>query len=351
MGYPIWGQALNAGLNLISPAYRNSTNPTGSWGTKEFGVTEGVANTLSGGKTTDLSNAVDQVPGNLVRQVQQNPGQTLGANTVNNPQTTGGNPGNEIFNNQSENAKSQAQIELEQAMLEYDKYAADAQGQIGTLGTQRDQNITSLGTDYARSQQEGATAKEDATSATLSAQRKALGTAQGVQKSNRNVLRALGILSSSAAGEMLNKPMNEYGTQSAEMEQSLLKRKAAVDTWLAQRSQDFTAAKQQVETQFNDLIGKINTDLRFNNQQRQMATKTANAALNQRLADIQTSAAQYQQAAQQYNQNLAMQIVQMKLYQNPQQDISKLLSTGIMGVGGNTNTDTSVLPYQKKKTV
>jgi len=353
--YPLWGQVLNTGLNLISPAYRNSTNPTGSWGTKEFGVTEGLANTLSGGKTTDLSNAIDQIPGNLVRQVQQNPGQTLGANTVNNPQTTGGNTGNEIFNTQSENAKDQSALDLEAALKEHDYYAQLGQGQITSLGEQQANALGALGQNYGLAQGQATTAGAEATSDTQSAKNKTLSTAQGVQKSNRNVLRALGILSSSAAGEMLNKPMNEYAKQAADLEQGLIQRKNVIKDWLLARSAEFQQATAQTTQKFNDMVNQINTDLRFNAGQRADAVKQASAALKTTLANIEAQKVNYQQTANQYASNILAQIAQLKIQQGEKVDTNALqqgmLSTAIGSNNQSNNNDISVLPYNKKKTV
>ena len=141
-------------------------------------------------------------------------GQTLGASTAN----TGGGYQDPLAG-QGEAAKSQAQIELEQTLGEYDRYAEEARAQSTNLDTQRTSALGSMENTLSRSKAEATAAKGEATSATLSAKNKALGTAQDVQRSNRNVLRALGILSSSAAGEMLNKPMQEFGSQAADLEQ------------------------------------------------------------------------------------------------------------------------------------
>lgn len=235
--------------------------------------------------------------------------------------------GNDIFGQQQEQAKSQAQLELEQALNEYDYYAEQAQNQIGQLGTQKTSALSEMGTALGKSQKQAATAEEEATSATLSAKGKALTTAQDVQRKNRNILRALGILSSSAAGEMLGKPMTEYGTQAGELEVGLLKRKQVVQDWLGERTAEHQKAVADLNQKYADLVGNIQTDLRFNDRQRVTAVKAAQGALQQRISEIQQSAANYQMAAQNYNANIISQIAQLKLYQNPQADISGLLGT------------------------
>jgi hypothetical protein len=320
----------------------------GSWGTPELGITEWLQKTLQPSNTSTLSGG-----SNLMASSQdylQAGGKTLTGAPISNPYqgtqagvlgaatSTGGggtvqqvpqntNPNPDPFANQGDAAKSQAQIELEQTLGEYDRYAEEARAQSANLDTQRTSALGSMENTLSRSKAEATTAKADATSATFSAKNKALGTAQDVQRSNRNVLRALGILSSSAAGEMLNKPMNEYGTQAADLEQGLVKRLGVVEDWWLGKQGEFQQAKTDLEAKFTELKGNIDRDLRFNDRQRVTAVKAAGAALQQRLADIQTQSMNYQTAAKQYSDNMLLQLAQMKMYQNPSADVSSIYNT------------------------
>ena len=320
----------------------------GSWslfGAKlpEFGITEAIQKiiaprkslTYQGGsnlfgpqpQATTQGVLSSQTPAPMPTQnyaTPTTPTRTVPSPIPQQPQQGGGN---DIFGQMGEQAKSQAQLELEQALNEYDYYAEQAQNQIGQLGTQKASALSEMGTALGKSQKQATTATEEATSATLSAKGKALSTAQDVQRKNRNVLRALGILSSSAAGEMLGKPMTEYGTQAGELEQSLLKRKVVVQDWLGERTAEHQKAVADLEQKYTDLVSNIQTDLRFNDRQRTTAVKAAQNALQQRISEIQQSAMNYQMAAQNYNSNIISQIAQLKLYQNPQADISGLLGT------------------------
>jgi hypothetical protein len=224
-------------------------------------------------------------------------------------------------------AEAQAQAELNAALGELDYQKEGLQAQSGQLDTQRLSALGTIDTETERAKKEATTAKIEATEATRAAQNKALSTAQDIQKKNRNVLRALGILSSSAGGEILTRPMNEYGTQSSELEQGLIKRLATVEDWWMQRSQDFTKAKTDLETQYATLKENIARDLRFNDRQRLSAVKAASAALSQRMAEIQNQAMQYQQAAKQYSDNILLKIAEMKMYQNPTADVSAIYNT------------------------
>ena len=346
----------------------------GSWGTPDFGITEWLAgkNTprnTQGGSTLSNTQPQEFLPQNfqsaenIQSSVQSGTykspfsttstggDQTLGASTAN----TGGNTGNEIFNTQSENAKDQSALDLEAALKEHDYYAQLGQGQITSLGEQQANALGALGQNYGLAQGQATTAGAEATSDTQSAKNKTLSTAQGVQKSNRNVLRALGILSSSAAGEMLNKPMNEYAKQAADLEQGLIRRKDVIKDWLLARTAEFQQATAQTTQKFNDMVNQINTDLRFNAGQRADAVKQASAALKTTLANIETQKLNYQQTANQYASNILAQIAQLRIQQGEKVDTNALqqgmLSTAIGSNNQSNNNDISVLPYNKKKTV
>jgi hypothetical protein len=327
----------------------------GTWfGLPDFGLTEKYtslkANPLAV-QNYGAPSSYQSAPMSLGGQsIQGGTSYSLGKNVVNTPSAvlsanTGGTSGvsgsvsgigqvqqqqaggTDPYAGMSDAARSQAQIELEQALQQYDYYAEQAQNQKAGLGTQKASALSEMGTALGRSQTQAKASTEQATAATNTAKNKALSTAQDVTKSNRNVLRALGILSSSAAGEMLQKPMNEYGTQAADLEQGLIQRKNVVDTWLQERTQEHQTAVQNLESQYSQLINNIDTDLRFNDRQRVTAVKAAQSALQTRLSEIEQSKMQYQQAAQNYNANIISQIAQIQLYQNPNADVSKLLGT------------------------
>lgn len=342
----------------------------GSWfGAPELGLTERAAGTLSGGKTTDLSSAI-------TRNYAQSPesGQTLGATNqpnqsfpiASNPGTvppgsatstvpSGGGTGDSRFTQLEKietrnpveedeyqrllremqgGATNQAQIELEQTLSEYDKQAEGLQSQSGQLDAQRQSALGTLSGKQTEAVNEAGRAKQEAKDTTQTAQRKLLSTAQDVQRSNRNVLRALGILSSSAAGEMLNKPINEFQTQAGELQQGLVKRIGVVEDWLMSRQNEFANATKELETQYASLKENISRDLRFNSRDRVAAVKAAGAALQQRMQEIEQQSLQYAQAAKQYSDNILMKIAEMQMYQNPQADTSSIMNTLLSGAQG-----------------
>lgn len=239
-------------------------------------------------------------------------------------------------------AEETAKRELEGALTEYDRYAEEAGAQRASLGTQRGTRLSELETERGRTEKAHVTAEEEARGETGEAKEKALSTAQDIQKTNRNVLRAMGILSSSAAGEMLTKPMTEFGKQSAELQQGLVKRLTAVEDWWMERQTDFSKATQDVNTQYDELVGGIDRDMRFSGEQRAQAVRDASTALQGRIQEINQQAVAYQQAARQYSDNVLMQIAQMKMYQDPQADMSGIFNTLLSGQSGGQRQQTGI---------
>ena len=301
------------GSNLFGPQPQANTGSTlgtqNQYQPPQSPVNPPYSPTLSGTNPTNNNAGSQQIQG-LPQQVPQQD------NGINDWQNQAGGA-----------ASNQAKAELEAAMNEYSRQEELGNQQIGQYQQEEASTLSDINTMRGRVGTEATTAKTDAESATLKEKGKALSTAQDTQRTNRNILRALGILSSSAAGEMLTKPMTQYGQVSGELGTQLVKRKQQVDQWLMERNQDFDSQVTQIQNQYRGLVDRIRTDLRYNGEQRATAVKAASAALQQMMADIQQTAMQYQQAAREYNNNILGQIAQIQLYQNPQADVSSILST------------------------
>lgn len=223
-------------------------------------------------------------------------------------------------------AEEQARVDLENAMMGYRQYEENATAQIGDLGKEKEGILSGYGLQRERAEKTATTATTEAREGKETAKGKALSTAQDVTKGNRNVLRALGILSSSAAGEMLSKPMTEFGTQAADLEQGFIKRKEEVQNWLMDRGKDIDLQVNQVNDKFTSLISQIQRDIRFNGEQRAAAVREATVAKQSTLAQIRQESESYQQAANQYKADMLGQIAQIQISQNPQADISAIMS-------------------------
>lgn len=295
------------------------------------GPVTGLSNTIAG---TNVTGRYDQpyIQPKPASMITGGGGQTLGAQTSGgggiqqpSPQPTP-QPQSPNWSGMQSGAQDQSQIELQQTLNEYDRAAEEMQAQSGQLDTQRAGALSTLTAEQTKAERQATTSKEESATATQQAKGKALSTAQDVQKKNRNVLRALGILSSSASGEILARPMTEYGTQAAELEQGHVKRLGVIEDWLKGRMDEFTKAKTDVEQQYMTLKENISRDLRFNDRQRLVAVKAAQAALAARTQDIQNQMISYQNTAKQYSDNILLQIAQLKMYNNPTADTSAILN-------------------------
>ena len=280
------------------------------------------------------------------------PQKPIGPQLTNNQQPNNQQPNNQqpndIFGNAADLANEQAQNELRSALSEFDQYSEQGNLQKNELGTQQNTLLSGLENQQGQVVNESGNMINEAGQATTTAKQKDLSTAQDVTKKNRNVLRALGILSSSAAGEMLNRPQEEYATQAADLEQQFVKRKSQVEQWAAEKKNEITSKVTEVKQNFQNMIAKIDSDLRFNERQRAEAVRAAGTALKQTMESLRTQALSYQQAADQYNSNILAQVAQLKLYQNPQADTTgiqnQLLSTM---KGGNSQSEMSSLQTKK----
>jgi len=246
-------------------------------------------------------------------------------------------------------AEEQARIQLENALREFDRYKEEAEAQKVELGQQRGELLSGYEKQEAKAKEQAGLSTMEAEEATTTAKREALGTAQDVQRKNRNVLRALGILSSSAAGEMLAKPFNELAKVSGDLGVQLTKRKGEIDRWLNERQSEIADAVTKIDTQYQNLIGQINRDIRYSGEQRASAVEAASNALNQTLSDIRTQALAQQEAANQYTSQMLQQMAQIQLYQNPQANVSGILSAAINAVNPGYSGYSQVLTEQEKR--
>ena len=242
-------------------------------------------------------------------------GLVLGDNKVNDP-----------YPGLGDTANTDAQTELDNALAEYDRTEEAYNTQVGQNETTKNRLIGEGQTELGKAQKSGEGLITDAQQSTLSEEQKSLSTAQDTQKANRNVLRVLGILSSSAAGEMLTKPMESHAQNVAELGQLFIKRKQQVQDWITQKGDEFNTYKTQLEEQYGQIVQNIQQDIRFNRQRKVEAIQAAQTALKAKISDLNAQAMQYQTAAKQYNDNLAMQLAQIALYQNPTANVNGILS-------------------------
>lgn len=223
----------------------------------------------------------------------------------------------DYLDKQQQAARNNSGAELSAANTAFDYNAEQLNNQLGALGNQRTQALSEIDLGLSGLQNQIKTSRQNAQTNTEGQIKQAGSIAKSTQAQNRNVLRALGIINSTAGGELLSKPMNEFDKQRASLQQQLEQRFQELDDTFNQKTAEANAQKNGIISQFTDLVGKIQTDLRFNDRQRLDAVKQANAALQQRLADIQGSVMQFQQQVALQKQNFAQSLAQIAAQQNP----------------------------------
>ena len=210
---------------------------------------------------------------------------------------------------------------------------------MGTLGTQREQSLSQVDLGLGDINRQIGTSKTNLVTNTQEQIKQAGSTARNVQGQNRNVLRALGILNSSAAGQILAKPLNQFDEQRAQLGQLLVQKTTELDQFVDQAVKEATQVKNNIVQNYNDLVNKIQTDLRFNDRQRNDALQAANAALSQRMSEISQAIMNYQNQAQLQKQQFATNLAQAMNFQNPQYNQQAFQALGLVN------------PIQQRQTV
>lgn len=247
------------------------------------------------------------------------------------PAAPAGPSGYDVFAAAGQGALSENDALLSSLNSEYDYNRSNLEGQLGSLGTQRDQSLASLNTELEGVKKQVGSSKSETQRLTESNIADARGTAQDVQRQNRNTLRALGILGSSAAGDILSRPLGEFDKQRAKLVEASTARLSQLDDFMNQKVSEHSNAVAQIQSQYADLVGKIQNDLRFNDRQRADAVKSANAALQQRIAEIKQSLFNYQTQVDTMKTTTATGLAKLSGYQQPGVDTSALLSTIFSG--------------------
>jgi hypothetical protein len=151
-------------------------------------------------------------------------------------------------------------------------------------------------------------------------------TANNTQRANRNVLRALGILGSSAAGEILSRPQVAADRVTAEQQGVLTKRLADLDNMKVQVEQDYGNKKTELDNNYMALANQIQSDMRFGQEEKLNAMDQLRAAYAQ---DKQARDLAYQQwNADLEQKKVANQLAyaQIMAYTNPSNTSSILAS-------------------------
>lgn len=228
-------------------------------------------------------------------------------------------------------AEAQSRAELEAANTEFDRNAETLRGQQDFLGVQRGNTLSSLASEFGNVQNQAKRQKDYATTNNEQQTQDALATAQDVQRKSRNTLRALGILNSTAAGEMLQKPFMQYDQQRARLTTAFNQRINELDDYLNAQAEKHAQAVKEVEANYTNLIGNIQRDLRFNERSRIDAVRSANASLQKTLAEIQSSIMNYKTQVDAAKLNAQNTLSSMNNYTAPTADLNSIKNSQATG--------------------
>lgn len=226
-------------------------------------------------------------------------------------------------------ARAEDQALLSRLNSEYDYNAEQLQGQLGTLGLNKQNSIETLNNEFSNVQNQYTKSKNNAQLQGDKQIKEAGSIARSTQAQSRNVLRALGILNSSAAGELLSKPLNAFDETRAGIKEVVAQRFSELDDFLNTEVSRHATSVRQIESQYTDLVGKIQSDMRFNDRQRAAAVQQANAALLSNLSAIQNSMLNYKTQVDLQKQQIAQSLAGVNSYQQPNFDRSKISSTSL----------------------
>lgn len=162
---------------------------------------------------------------------------------------------------------------------------------------------------------------------------KAAEAARSAQRQNRNIMRALGVLNSTYAAEALQNPLNELAKQKAEFSKWGMQQIASLHQTLLQKQDEANIAKQKILSQYAGIKSKIQSDIRYNEQQKATSLAALKAGAQQNLATLQGQMVSYQQQLEQQKLGFATQIAQILLNKNPNANISSIMKQAIQTTG------------------
>lgn len=262
-------------------------------------------------------------------------------------------PSNPVQQNPFQGVEDAAQAgydaELSAANSGFDYERDGLLSQLSSLDRQKADSLSALDTDLRGIQTEVGSQKQRSEQATGDAIGQAGSIARTTQAKNRNVLRALGILNSSAAATELTKPINEFDQERARLVRGNLQRIEDLDKFYLQKVDEGKQASREIETQYTDLVGRIQNDLRFNDRSRTDAIKAATAALQARKVEIARELANYQNQVGKLKSTFASQLQQIKLAENPSANLDSIMGTALSAADKAYSSNASLYQDDEKK--
>lgn len=308
-------------------------------GLPEMGISERLGGSMGMNAPKLGSETIQNYPGTTAAYGGQVQGPTLsgyrpttGGNTTYNPGASStGTPSYSTPSyddgGQSDAARGAVDAEIASLNTDFDRLSAMAQSHMDQLGVERGNALSNLNLQKQDLLTQVGQQKTDVANARDKNIAAAGNVARQTQGSNRNMLRSLGILNSSAGGDILSRPLEAFDEQRANFVSEAQNQSFKLDTFINQKSAELAQAAKEVEDNYASLIGNIQSDLRFSDRERAGAIRSANAALSQRLADIKSSMNLYKQQVDSQKANLALQIAELQGYKFPNFDAGSFIQS------------------------
>jgi hypothetical protein len=235
---------------------------------------------------------------------------------------------NDYWNQMKAAADAGDQAARDSLNSQYDRQESQLYGQLGTAESNKNLTLTDILNSLSTTQKGIEKQKTESQQAVADETARAGQAAQSTQRTNRNVLRALGILNSTYSADALQKPMNEFDMERNRLTNIGIQNIGKLDEGLNAAKAEAETQKNKVIAQFNDIVGKINSDIRFSQAERTNALNASRAALQQRIADIQGQKFNYEQQATQLRQNFITDLAKIQASANPTQaNISNIMKS------------------------
>ena len=259
---------------------------------------------------------------------------------------------NELYNQAQKGVDEGSQNDSQSIEDEYNSQRDMLLGQLDYLGKQRETSLASLNLNMQNLQRQTEGQKTKAKDITETNIGQAGETANSVQRANRNTLRALGILGSSAAGDILAKPINQFGQQRAVLQKALSDRFNELDDQLNQKTDEHRIALQELENNYANLVSQVQGDMRFGMQDKKNSLESIRIAGEAKRQEIIQAQLQYEQQTKLEQQKLEAYVAQMSAYGSPTNDLPGILNTQLkpQAQGNNSNQQIGIAQgdYRKK---
>lgn len=321
-GYDYYGNKLpTTGAALQGPASPAGYNYYGNKVPNGYVQPTAAAPSVLGANTGPSNNASSLISALMSK----------GYNAIDAQNAASGPNAQNLMNEYLGAARSSSDAELSSLNTAFDQNKETLLSQLGGLDTQKTNSLATLNTEMEGVKNQIATSRKNSEFNTQSSISDAGSTAKNTQNKNRNVLRALGILNSSAAGDILARPMEQFDKERSRLVELGNQRTQELDNFMNQKTAEHANAVRQIESQYTQLVGDIQRDLRFNDRQRSDAIRSANAALQQRMAEIAQAQRSYEQQVALQKQNFMQGLAQQAGYTMPKADLQKILTSAIQG--------------------